>query len=41
MMCLINIYGVRRRDVVRNSLITKRCGFKLSAVKRVESNALK
>ena len=26
MMCLRNIFGIRRVDIVRNSLIRKRCG---------------
>ena len=41
MMCLRNIWGIRRVDRVRNSLIRERCGCGLSVMKRIERNVLK
>ena len=37
-VCLRNIYGIRRVDRVRNSLITEQWGCELSALERMERN---
>ena len=40
MMCLRNIWGIRRMDRGRNSLVRERSGCELSVLERIERNVL-